>query len=681
MVRSVTRVRCPGISPPLQWLNALGVGMRVSALLLAALCLASAAHARSPKKHKKTAPPPVTIEVPAEKELDPDAPAVEPGEEDLWSWVSRLEGEDPSPEARQMLKERSEQHFSELGLVENIGPSAVPVEFYQDPAKALAVDPLYLDLVDPKEFDIPITVNEQVAKWVRYFTGPGRKYYERYLSRSTRYRPMMYRQLEEQGLPRDLVYLSMIESGYSPHAYSAADAAGLWQFIPSTARMYRMRVDFWVDDRRDPERSTQAGLEFLKDLHGMFGDWYLAWASYNTGPGRVKKATVKGGTTDFWKLSEANYFLPETENYVPKIIAAAIIGKHPERYGFTGIDYQEELTYDKTKIDGAVDLEVLAKCAGISVEDFQALNPALRRFSTPAEGVEIRLPVGTHDDFIAQLASVPKSERLAVTDHRVRRGETLSSIAKKYGVSTRDLVRANRLKNSNRIVVGMTLVIPGKGGAVARADEPEEKPKKSAASDTQVAALDEPRATDATPASEPAPIKKSKYHTVKSGETLSKIAEKYKVSISKLRSWNSLKGDKILVGQKLKVRQGEAPAAEEPVAEAPAPKAAPKAESGGKTSYYTGKRGDALSAIAAKYGVSMSDIQKWNKIKNPSDIQAGQKLKILEEDSGWTTYKVKAGDSLGAIATRNGCSVDQLKSWNNLSSSVIQPGQVLQVKK
>lgn len=575
---------------------------------------------------------------------DADAPAEEPQQDSVWAWVERLEGEIPSAEQVEAIGERAEAELSERALIDRLSGGEVPASYYADPAGALAVHPLFLDQVDPSEFDIPITVNAEVEKWVRYFNGPGRKYYARWLSRSTRYRPMMYRELEAAGLPRDLVYLSMIESGYNAHAYSHAAAAGLWQFIPSTAKLYKLRVDWWVDDRRDPEASLTAAITFLSELHRMFGSWELAWAAYNGGPGRIRRSIAKAGTKDFWKIAEGPYLHSETDNYVPKIMAAAIIGKHPERYGFTDIRYQDELVYETAKVDGSVSLEVLARAANTSVDQLKALNPALRRFATPPEGYHVRLPVGARDRVAAALKEIPVEKRVTVARHTVSRGETLSLIAERYGVSVHDLSQANGLKNVDRIYVGMSLVVPVAGAA----------PQRVAAAATPQ------RRTDATPP-------KVTSHTVRRGDTLSGIASRHRVSVDDLRKWNGLSGTTILVGQTLKVHGSGAPAS----------------TSGGSSKTYTVQRGDTLSGIAARHNVRTADLQRWNGIQDPSTIRIGQTLKIggaAAPSSSWSTYTVKSGDSLGAIATRNGCTVQQLKEWNGLSSTVIHPGQKLKIR-
>jgi len=571
----------------------------------------------------------------------PDAPAEEAPTDGIWQWVDKLEGEIPTEEQLEALVESEREHLSEAPLIEALEDADPPIAMYDDPKSVLYVDPLFLDQVDPSEFDIPVEVNGAVEKWVEYFTGRGRKHYQRWMTRSSRYRPMMYEKLDKAGLPRDLVYLSMIESGYNAHAYSHAHAAGLWQFIPSTGRLYKLRVDYWVDERRDPAKSTDAAIAFLGELHQMFGDWRLAWASYNTGPGRVRRAVRNSGTDDFWKIASGPYLAAETDNYVPKIMAAAIIGKHPERYGFTDIDFQDELAYDEVHVEGSVEVAILAKSAGMTEEDFRYLNPALRRFATPSEGADIRVTKGSESKFVSALAKVPKNKRLSFTKHTVKRGESLSKIASRYGVSTVAISRANRLKNINRIYVGMRLVIP-RGGSVPPSSSGSSSGSSKSKSSTKVSV-----------------------HTVRSGDTLSGIATRYGTSTSKLRALNGISGSRIMVGQKLKVRGS-----------------AKSTVATHRTSLHTIRRGETLSGIASKYGTSTASLQKLNGIRNPSSIQSGQRIKVpAGKSSSWSTYTVRGGDSLGKIASNKGCSVSELKQWNGLKSTTIHPGQKLKLKR
>lgn len=609
---------------------------------------AAGSEAATPEADGSTAP--ATAEEPSEGPA-PDEPAAEVPEGGIWEWVDSMQGEIPSQEQVEALQEVQEEHVAEHTLIDGLSGREAPTEFYEDPAAALAVDPLFLDLVDPSEFDIPIEVNPWVEKWVTYFTGPGRKYYQRWLSRSSRYQPMQLRGLEERGLPKDLVYLSMIESGYNAHAYSHAAAAGLWQFIPSTGKLYDLRIDYWVDERRDPEESLGAAMDFLGELHTMFGDWRLAWAAYNGGPGRVRRATSRSGSKDFWVLADGTYLHPETDNYVPKIMAAAIIGKHPERYGFTNIEFEEELVYETAKVEGAVELEVLARCAGTTVEEIKALNPALRRYATPPEGIELRVPVGKSTTFVTALAAVPQSERLTVVRHTVKSGETLSKIASRYGASVSAISSANGLKNVNRIVVGMTLSIPRGGSTPPAAVASSSSSRKSSRSSSS--------------SSRPS------VHVVSRGETLSVIATRYGVSTTQLKSWNSISNaSHIQIGQRIAL-----------------------SSSGGGTSSaassvtHTVKRGETLSTIAGRYHVRTADLQTWNGIRNAAHITVGQKLKVYPSSGGtasassWTEYTVKRGDSLGKIATKHGCSVGQLQEWNSIRGSTIHPGQKIKVRR
>jgi membrane-bound lytic murein transglycosylase D len=560
----------------------------------------------------------------------PDAPAEAPPEEGIWSWVERLDGEILSAEQLAALDEMTEEASLEQGVINGFASDEPPVEEVAEAEEEVPADPLFLDKVDPADFDIPIVINDDVRKWVAYFTGErGRVYFARWLGRSTTYQPLMHRELEKAGLPKDLVYLSMIESGYNAHAYSHASAAGLWQFIPSTARLYKMRVDWWADDRRDPVVSTAAGIAYLSELHRMFGDWHLAWASYNGGPGRVRRAMGRSGSKDFWTIAEGPYLHSETDNYVPKIIAAAIVGKYSERYGFTDIKYQPELKVERTKVDGSVEVDVLAKCAGISGEAFRKLNPAIRRWATPPEGIVVNVPLGSKNTFEKALAKLPKQKRIDFVKHRVAKGETLSQIAARYEVPVSVVTKSNELKNANRIYIGMSLVIPVPGSVAAKES----------------------------------PALKLVAYRVRSGDTLSAIASKTGVRMDQIRSWNKLKSDTIYVGQSL-------------VLKGPGTASTPV-----KTVNYTVKAGDTLGQIAVRYGTTITEIQRLNKVANASSIYAGQTLTVPAKTVDFVTHTVKSGESLGLIAKRNKCSVDDIKRWNSLKSTVIHPGQKLKIKK
>ena len=647
----------------------------------------------------------------------------------------RIDGEILPEKAVEQISTDVEAQLVERAIEGRPGGVDVPVDFYDDPAAAVQGDALHLDLVDPSEFDIPIDINEHVIAKLRMFLGPHRKYIERWLERKSRYEPMIEAELERTGLPKDLIYLSMIESGFNPYAYSSAAAAGLWQFIPSTGQYYGLDIDWWVDERRDPEKATKAALHMLGDLYKQFGDWRLAFASYNTGPGRVRSALAsaraKDPEADYWDLVDRDLLHPETQGYVPKIVAAAIIGHHPERYGFTNLKPEAPLEYDTVPVQGAVDVQVLAECAGMDEESFRLLNPAIRRYATPDGTSEIRVPKGGSEAFGVELAKVPAEERLQLVKHQVRRGETLSIIASKYGVSSSEIIRVNGIRNPNRIEVGQLLVVPMRGGApstsVATAvltsrPEPEAPSSSSSASSHRVRSgetlasiaeryhvsltdlqrwngIDNPShievgqtlkvsggssgsSSSSSAAAPAAPAKPLFTYTVRSGDTLATIAERYKVGLSDLAKWNGIRdADEITVGATLKFFGGKAPSSS-------------SSSSSSTPTYYKVRSGDTLSVIADRYGVRLSDLQRWNGIGNASSIRVGQTLKIYKgggpssssssassSSSSWTTYTVRSGDSLGAIASRFGVTVSELRSWNRLSSSTIYPGQKLKVKR
>ncbi len=573
-----------------------------------------------------------------------DAVAVANPEGGVWDWVNAMGGEVPTEEQLAAMREVQAENIAERGLIDELAGHPPPVDYYRDPRAALATHPLYLDLVDPGDYDIPVEVNGWVEKWVRYFTqGNGRKYMQKWLGRASRYQPMMYRALREAELPDDLVYLSMIESGYNAHAYSHAAAAGLWQFMTGTGREYGLRIDWWVDERRDPERSLQAAIAYLGRLHARYDDWRLAWAAYNGGPGRVSRALQRAGTKDWWAIAQGPYLHPETDNYVPKIMAAAIVAKNAERYGFRDLEPEPELVYDVAQVDGSVDLGAIAQAVGYDLEELKSLNPALRRFATPPEGYPLRVPRGRGPEFLAALEALPDDARLQMVKHTVRRGDTLAKIAARYHTSVDAIRSANQLRNINSIAVGWTLVVPQPAGA----------PKPEAAKPVPVVSS---AAAPATPT----------IHTVRRSQTLSHIAARYGVRIKDLVAWNHLRSaSHIVVGQRLKVSAPKAPA--------PAPPS---------SGTHVVRRGETLSGIALKHGTTTRRLQQLNGISDPSRIEVGDTLK-LEGDGGptWTIYVVRRGDSLGKIAGAYGVSVASLKAWNQLRSNTIFPGQKIKIRR
>jgi membrane-bound lytic murein transglycosylase D len=335
-----------------------------------------------------------------------------------------------------------------------------PSEPGTTPASGPIAHPTSKATADRASWDIPITYNTAVDKWLVYYQTRGRRHLQVHLTRAGRYEPMLRAILRDHGLPEDLVYLSMIESGYDPNAYSSAHAVGLWQFLSSTGRRYGLRVSYWVDERRDPILATRAAAAYLTDLYEEFGSWYLAAAAYNGGGGRVRRSIRHSGSRDFWTLAGRGYFHRETKNYVPKFIAAALIAKQPRLYGFAQAT-ASPLSYDVARVPDATGLDVIAEAAGVKVAELKALNPQLIRGVTPpGESYLVRLPPHTATSFATNYAKVPVDERVRAIQHAVRRGDTLGRLAKVYGSKVSAIRSVNPGVQPRRLKVGQLLVIP-----------------------------------------------------------------------------------------------------------------------------------------------------------------------------------------------------------------------------
>lgn len=330
-------------------------------------------------------------------------------------------------------------------------------------------------LYDNSRYDFPILVNSRVEGWIDYFTGRGRGHMERYLERSSRYLPRMKEIFKKSGLPEDLVFLALIESGFNLRAKSRAKAVGPWQFMKATGKRYGLQIDSWIDERRDPIRSTQAAAAYLKDLYLMFESWYLAASAYNAGEYKILRAIEELKTNNYWRISETNMIRRETKDYIPKLISAAIIAKNPHKYGFKDLTYQEPLEFETVEVSKPVVLKELARVIDCSKDEILDLNPAFIKGITPPtkESFYVRVPVGTKVLVEKQLASnspltsptvvetspEPKKRSLASVStqtvdpkqfilHVVRKGESLWSISEKYNVTVQSIFRWNDLKKS-----------------------------------------------------------------------------------------------------------------------------------------------------------------------------------------------------------------------------------------
>ncbi|MBL8951118.1 MAG: LysM peptidoglycan-binding domain-containing protein [Myxococcaceae bacterium] len=446
------------------------------------------------------------------------------------------------------LRERIEQALDDA---EGSGES---LPFVLDPVTDVAA--FDVSLVKDR-YDIPVEMQPLVAQYLHFFQHQGRKWYRRWMGRSTRYIPMMQPVLVEAGLPKDTVYLAMIESGFSTQARSWAAAVGPWQFIAGTADMFHLKRDFWLDERNDFMKSTKAAAAYLSQLYANHGHWYLAWAGYNTGGGRVRWITTRYGTRDFWELSNKKPgFAKETKHYVPKLIAAALIAKHPEAFGFSQdeFEYEKPLEYDEVPLDTQVDLDVLARIANTTLEDLKVLNPELKRWCTPPasekEPYIVRVPKGQAKATTEGVAKLGPGERLNFKVHRVAKGDTLSGVATKYASAAEAIMRVNGIKSARSLKLGTDLLIPVPSAASLKAGKTdaviERQVARARRSGLTTRPEDEvPAGTQKTAAAPAGTMtvaqvngKTRVTYGIGSGDSLWSIAQRFDVSVSDLKNWN-----------------------------------------------------------------------------------------------------------------------------------------------
>jgi membrane-bound lytic murein transglycosylase D len=434
--------------------------------------------------------------------------------------------------------------------------SLLAIETFESSSpKAATAEAVEADL-QTTAHDIPIPTNDRVLRYVELFQGRLREFLTEGLSRGVQYLPMIQSTFRAEGLPLDLAYIPLIESAFKPSALSKAQARGVWQFMRGTALENGLRSDWYLDERADPTKATQAAAKYLKTLYNMFEDWHLAMASYNGGPGRVKRALERSRKIDFWQLSASTRYLPrETRDYVPMILAAVIIAKNPAQYGFDIVPVAPTLS-EKVTVPPALDLRRVAEWAGVPMDDIQALNPEFRRWTTPVKKGEysIKVPMGTADKVREGLAAAAPTQLNAMQLHTVKRGETLAVIAKKLQVSRADLAEANYLKVTSRVPVGSKLIIPRMPSAalLARASSGE----LENAAETIVA--DVLKETSPLPATVVA--RSAKTYQVRRGDTLSLIAQKTHTTIAQLKNWNKLRTTNLKVGTRLLIQSPRASA-------------------------------------------------------------------------------------------------------------------------
>ena len=445
--------------------------------------------------------------------------------------------------------------------------------------------------------DVPVDYRPEVLENIRYFLTNGRDVFKLWLSRSGVFTPLIQEALQEAGLPQDLVYKAMIESGFNPKAYSRAGAAGLWQFVSSTAPLYGLKRNFWIDERRDPEKSTHAAIRHIQHLYKLFEDWRLVIAAYNCGQGRLSRIMEKSGTRDFWEL----HGLPrETRNHVPRFMAALILSKDPEWFGFTDVVYRAPFSYDLVAVSEWIDLSLAAECAGASFESLKALNPELRVGYTPAPPVKrvyhLRVPAGSKERFLTNYARVPAHRKVQMVEYRVRHGDTISGIASQMQVSTRAVMDANGIHNPKRLQVSTRRKIPIRPGRqyVAKRNTLGVSPDESS----------------------------HERHTyrVRKGDTLWRIAKDEGVTPDQIRTWNNITAPRhIFPGDRLVIWQPKGGNPDTPLL----------------GNFYLVRPGDTLWEIARDFDTSVRNLKKWNGIRHASSLKAGRLILVrpLEENA------------------------------------------------
>jgi len=469
--------------------------------------------------------------------------------------------------------------------------------------------------------DLPLMMTDQVAGYINYFSNRGRGTLERALARSGRYEDMIRRTLKEEGVPQDLIYLAQAESGFHPLAVSRAGARGMWQFMGSRARGYGLERSWWVDDRQDPEKATHAAARHLKDLYNEFGDWYLAMAAYNSGPGTVQEAVKRTGYVDFWELYQRNVLPKETRNYVPIILAVTIMAKNPDQYGLSDVVKEKPVPYDTVKIDYPIDLRLVAECVDASASDLQDLNPSLLRMTTPKDqSFELHLPAGSAEKFQNAVALIPADKRVWWRYHKAQDGETLASIARTYHTTPTSIAEANDLDEYtlSKLAPETRLIIP-----IAPGKE----------SDTATYARAITR------------------YKIRKGDTVESVAENFGVSAKMIRVWNRLKGSSLAGRKTLLVHLPVTPGT-------------------GEEQVATRRSSTHQTAVRASASQRTSGSQEHS---------SGRKASSQSASAGLVHHKVKQGETLYSIANSYKTTVAALKH-DNRNIAVLRPGMILVVR-
>ncbi|HXY10876.1 MAG TPA: LysM peptidoglycan-binding domain-containing protein [Terriglobales bacterium] len=444
--------------------------------------------------------------------------------------------------------------------------------------------------------DLPLMMTDPVASYINYFSNRGRGTFESALARGGRYQEMIRRVLGEEGVPQDLIYLAQAESGFHPVAVSRAGARGMWQFMASRARGYGLERDWWVDERQDPEKATRAAARHLRDLYHEFGDWYLAMAAYNSGPGTVQQAVKRTGYADYWELYRRNVLPRETRNYVPIILAVTIMAKNPTQYGLEHVVAEKPVPYDLVELNYGVDLRLVAECVDVSATTLQDLNPSLLRWTTPQnEPFALHLPAGTRDRYLSTISRIPVDKRVGWRYHQVEPGETLASVARAYHLTPRAVAQANDLDTDDDLAAGSKLIIP-----VA--------PGSSQDGGTYA--------------------KRAMLYHVRKGDTVASVADNFQIPGTMIRRWNHLSGNSLRGRHTLYLHLPVAPGAhEDKIATSKQPSKNHLQAAGNKhVVRHTVQPGETLYSIAKSHNTTVAALKQNN--GNLANLRPGMILLI-----------------------------------------------------
>ncbi len=569
----------------------------------------------------------------------------------------------------------------------------------------------YIERLQALPTIIEMPYNDVVRSYINMYTGKRRGLVEQMLGLSIYYMPFFEQALEKEGLPIELKYLPVIESAINPDAVSPAGAAGLWQFMIGTAKDMGLTVNTLVDERRDPIRSSEAAARYLKQLYNKYGDWSLAIASYNCGPGNVQKALQRagGGKKDFWDIY---YYLPkETRGYVPAFIAANYVMNYYEDHNIGKALSKRPIVTDTVMVKQDIYFEQISEVLGIPIQELKILNPQYRKNVIPGNThpYALTLPSKQCFAYISSEDSIKNHksdiyghrsevniadqsgdyttvEKRITKSHRVRSRETISQVARKYGVTTSQIKKWNGLRSGKlrknqvlKIYVTQRVKVPVENKEQTK-PTPQEQETTTAQVDNSTTEVDE-TTTEEPVVEEPKPEKTAavKYHKVRRNETLSSIARRYGITVSQLKRWNGLRSNTAKVGTTLKVSN--------PSKQTTTTTTKTDNE---KQKYYTVKRGDSLSSIADRFGVTVAQLREWNGIED-NNINAGVRIAVdasasrrvtkteSKPEVKTTTYTVKKGEGLGAIAERHGMTLQEIRELNGLKDNNIQAGQKLKV--